>query len=155
MTQGGGTTENEFATLLVRTRSPHHHPRPRLGAVVVHVRTPVAGSFRTHLSESARRTLVGMLRTRGRVSAKAADSLPAVRTHPSVRWGSRRCNGPQRIHNGDQRFHREGWERPLTPGESGFPHHHRIGHHIRLVPKGCTEGNQVLGDGSVVDYTQA
>jgi len=158
MTQGGSIAGDELATLLVHTHSPHHYSRPRLGAAVDHARTPVVGNtghFRTRLSECARRNLEGRLRTRGRASAKAAGSLPAVRTHPSVRWGSRRCNGPQRIRSEDRRFRHEGWERPLTPGGSGFPYHHRIGHRIQLAPKGCTEGNRVLDDGSVVDCTQA
>jgi len=149
---GGGTAENELATLLAHTRSFHHYSCPRLGAAVDRVRTMVAGDtghFR------ARRDLEGRGRTRGRASAKAAGNPPVVRTHPSDRCCSRRCSGLQRIRIGDQRFHREGWGLPLPPGESGFPCHHRIGHRVRSAPKGYIEGNRVLDGGNMVDYTQA
>lgn len=141
----------------------------RLAAVADHVRTPVADRVRTPAAgrvrtpaadntahsrtpECVSRGLECRNRTQGPASAKVAGSPPAARTRLSDRYCSRGCSGPQHIRSGDQR---EGQARPLTPSGSGFPFHHRIDHHVWLGPMGYTEGNQVLGDGSMVDYTQA
>ena len=150
MTQSGETAESKWATLLARTRSPHHHSCPRLVAVVDPGRTQVGntGRFRTRLSECAHRNLEGRSRMQGPASAKAVGS-------PSDRWCSRCCSGPQHIRSGDQRSRHEGWGRPLTPGESGSPSHRRIDHRVRLAPKGYTEDFRVLGDGSTADYMRA
>ena len=112
----GGTAKNELATVLVRTRSLHHYSCPHLAVAVDPVRMPIAGSthrlhmhrLRTHLSGCVRRNLEGRDRIQERAFAKAAGSLLAVRTRPSGRCCSRRCNGPQRSHSGGQHFHREG-----------------------------------------------
>lgn len=145
------TTENELVTLLVRMR---HHPH--LAVVVDHVRTPVVGNTaHSRTLERARRDLEHRNRTQGPVSAKVAGGPPAVRMRLCDRCRSRRYSGPQHIRSGHQRFQREGEGRPLTPGESGFQSHRRIDHRVWLGPKGYTEGNLVLGGGSMVDYTQA
>jgi len=143
--QMGGTAENEIATLVVRIRSSHHYS---LG----HAHTPVAGNMghsrvHIHLEHGAH--------TQARVSARVADSPPVVRMRLSGHCCSRGCSGPRCIRSGDQRFHREGWERPPTPGESDFLSHRHIDHRIRLAPKNYIEGNQVLDDSSMVDYMQA
>jgi hypothetical protein len=150
--QSEGTTENEFATLLVRTRSSYHHSRPHLAVALDRVRTPIAGNTAHSL---ARMHLGDGVHTQGQASAKVAGSPPVVHTRLSDHYHSRGCSGPQRIRSGDQRFHRGGWERPPTPGEFGFPSHRRIDHRIWLAPKDYTEGNRVLDDASMVDYTQA
>ena len=90
----------------------------------------------------------------GRASAKVAGNPPVVHIRPSGRCCNRRYSGPQRIRNGNQRFHHEGWKQPLAPGESGSPFHRRIDHHIWLALKSYTEGNRVLDGGSMVGYMQ-
>ena len=152
ITQSGGTAENEFATLLVHTRSSHHHSRPRLAVAVDHVRAPIAGNT---VHSRARMYPEDRPHTQGRASVRVAGSPPVVRMRLSDRCRSRGCSDPQRIRSGDQRFHREGWEQPPMPGGFGFPFHRHIDHHIRLAPKDYTEGNRVLDGGSMVDYTQA
>lgn len=142
---GGETAENEIATLVVRTRSPHHYSP-------AHARTPVAGN----MGHSRVRTyLEDVPHTQGRVSVKVADSPPVVRMRLSDHWCSRGCSGPRCIRSGDQRFHREGWERPPTPGESDSLSHRHIDHRVRSAPKNYIEGNRVLDDGSMAGYTQA
>jgi len=129
-------TENELVTLLVRMR---HHPHPVV--VVDRVRTLVAGNTdHSRRPECARRglehrdperrDLERRNRTQGLVSAKVVGSPPAVRTRLCDRCRSRRYNGPQHIRSGHRRFQREGQGRPPTPGESGFPSHRRIDHHV-------------------------
>lgn len=116
---------NELVTLHVRTR------HQLLAVAVDRVRTPVAGNTaHSRKLGCSRRDLERRNRTQGPASARVVGSPPAARTRLSDRCRSRGCSGPQHIRSGDQRFQRGGQARPPTLGESDFPSHRRIDHHV-------------------------